>query len=354
MLHLWFNRTYATTWHLVGMLRDNPDRRPVHVLGSHSDPASPVLAACDRVVIEPALPAAEYVEWALEIAQVHGIDVFIPRLHMAELATARDRFAAVGTKLLCPDPAPVTLFEDKAAGYRAAGALGLPVPPHRVVHDSAGLRAAYADFAAVAAQVCMKPVRGVGGDGYRRLTDRPPSWDADFAGAVRSLVRVEDVCRALDEVGPRELLVMPFLDGTEVSVDVLADATGRVRAAIGRRHDGRRRTVVDDPGARQVAETLTAAHRVAFLSNTQVKYWRGPNDREPRPYLLELNTRAAGGVFQTALAGVNLPWAAVRLVLGEAVPPLTPRWGARYTELATYVELPALPGDAQAQHGASR
>ena len=149
---------------------------------------------------------------------------------------------------------------------------------------------------------------------------------------------------ATTPLDPRVLnAMMPFLDGTEVSVDVLADDAGTVRAAIGRQHHAlpgnRQRIIVDDPGAREVAEALTGTYRVAYLSNTQVKYWRGPDDTVERPYLLELNTRAAGGMFQTALAGVNLPWAGILLALGDDVAPLAPRWGATYTEITTYVPI---------------
>jgi biotin carboxylase len=337
VLRLWFNRNYATTWQLIGMIRDNPAGRPVHLLGSHTDPFSPMLAACDRTLAEPDPDPDAYVEWALRTARAEAIDILVPRAHMAALAAARDRFAAIGTTLLCPDADVIDLFADKSRAYAAAAPLGLPVPPHFVVHDADGLRAAYRDCAALADQVCMKPVRGVGGEGYRRLTTDPVRWDDDLAGEARSLVRVDDVCRALDTDGPRELLVMPFLDGAEVSVDVVADAAGHVRAAVGRRHDTaispRLRTIVDDPQARHIAETLVRAHRVAYLSNVQVKSWRG------RPYLLELNTRAAGGIFQTALAGVNLPWAAVCLAAGEDPGELRPTGGARYVDVAGYVPL---------------
>ena len=343
MPRLWFNHTYATTWHLIGMIRDNPDGRAVHVLGSHRDPFSPVLAACDVTLIEPVVGVEDYVDWAVTVARDNAIDVLVPRLHLAALAAARGRFAAVGTRLLCPDPHTVDRFDDKASGYRAAAAIGLPVPPHRVVHDGAALRAAYVEFAAIADQVCMKPVRGVGSEGYRRLTTEPPRWNDDFAAEARWQARLDEACVALDDAGPRDILVMPFLDGAEVSVDVLADEWGTVRAAVGRHHNGqaasRLRSIVDDPGARRVAEALTQTHRVAYLSNTQVKYWRGPDDSAERPYLLEVNVRAAGGLFQTALAGVNLPWAAVRLAMGEHVAPLLPTWGATYTDIATYVQL---------------
>jgi hypothetical protein len=97
--------------------------------------------------------------------------------------------------------------------------------------------------------------------------------------------------------------------------------------------------IVDDVVAREMAERLTTAHRIGYLSNTQVRYWRGPDDELAHPYLLEVNTRAAGGLFQTALAGVNLPWAAVLLAAGDPVPSLQPVFGAAYAQVGSLVEL---------------
>jgi len=133
-------------------------------------------------------------------------------------------------------------------------------------------------------------------------------------------------------------MVMPFLDGAEVSVDVLATPDGEVLAAIGRRHDeSRSRQIVDDPLARSMAEVLTTAHRIGYLSNTQVRYWQGPDDQRQEPYLLEVNTRAAGGLFQTALAGVNLMWAALQVAVGQKPQPITPHFGATYVPIASIV-----------------
>jgi biotin carboxylase len=343
LLRIWFNRTYATNSHVIAMLRANPGGRALHVIGTHPDRDSPVLIACDESEVEPELAPADYVEWALEFANSHHVEVFIPRLNMAELADARGRFTAIGTSLACADGDTVRLFNDKPCTYRAAAELGLPVPPHHVVRDSAGLRAAHEQLAAVADSVCMKPTEGVGGAGYRVLTTTPPTLDA-FAGQVRSRAALDDVCRALDVAQTAgeslpELLVMPYLPGPEISVDVLATPDGTVLAAIGRGRSRRRRLILDDVPAREVAEVLTRAHRVAYLSNTQVRYWQAPDDDAPRPYLLELNTRIAGGLFQTALAGVNLPWEMVRIALGEEVTPLSPTYGAAFTTMSSLVPL---------------
>ncbi|MDQ2751033.1 MAG: ATP-grasp domain-containing protein [Actinomycetota bacterium] len=349
LLRIWFNRTYATNSHVIAMLRANPDGRPVHVIGTHSDADSPVLAACDEAYPEPPedCPAADYQAWALDFARQHDVHVLIPRLAMADLADARAEFSALGVRLLCPAGDTVRLFEDKAATYRAAEKLGLPVPPHSVVTDAEGLQAAYEQVRETADVVCMKPVRATGGDGFRILSTIGPGI-ADLVGPADEQIPLDwavSALRAARDAGQHvpALLVMPFLSGPEVSVDALADSSGHTLAAVGRRKSRRRGVIVDDRPARRVAETLNAAHGVSYLSNTQVRYWQGPGDAEPRPYLLELNTRMSGGLFQTALAGVNLPWAALRLALGEDAGTLLPHYDVAFTTVSSLVALGASP-----------
>jgi biotin carboxylase len=322
-LNIYFNRTYATNAQIIAMLRANPDRRPVRIFGTHVDPTSPVLAACDEAYAEPEpdVTGAAYVEWALEFTVRHGIDVFIPRLEMVALAGARARFAAQGVALLSAPADVVELFDDKAATYAIATAHGLAVPPYRVVDDPDALLCAYAEILDEAGSACIKPVTGVGGDGFRILIGQDPGL-ADVMGPLTPVVGVHAVARAIDAailagepVAP--MMVLPYLPGPEISVDLLADPDGKPLAAIGRAKTGRLRSIVNDEAAREIAETLVQAHRVSYLSNTQVRYWQGPHDAEPLPYLLEVNTRISGGLFQTSLAGVNLPWAAVQIALGE-------------------------------------
>ena len=51
-----------------------------------------------------------------------------------------------------------------------------------------------------------------------------------------------------------------------------------------------------------------------------------------RPVLMDVNTRPAGGLHQLSLCGVNAPWAAVQLALGEDPGEMTPPFlGQDYT-----------------------
>ncbi|MGI8696024.1 MAG: ATP-grasp domain-containing protein [Mycobacteriales bacterium] len=345
MLTVFFNRSYATNAHVIGMLRDNPDGEKVRIVGTHADPDSPVLAACDEAYPEPddSVTGADYVRWALQFCTDHDVDVFIPRLHMADLTAAAGLFARCGVTLLASPAAAVRVFEDKAAGYAAAELLGLPTPPHHVITTAPALAAAVEDLGGVTDRVCIKPVTGVGAEGFRVLS-RAPMTLAGLLGPLTPTVamgQVYETLRAATAAGVvvPPLLVLPFLTGPEVSIDTLADADGRTIASIGRVKGRRRRLIVDDKQARTVADTLIAAHRIGYLSNTQVRYWQHPDEPMPRPYLLEVNTRISGGLFQTALAGVNLPWAAVRMATGRGADLPRPIYDVAYAMVDTLVPL---------------
>ena len=342
MLRIWLNRTYATHVHTVAMLRANPDGESVHVTATHRDPHSPVMLTADATEPEPdgEPTAEEYVTWALDLCRRHSIEVFWPAHQLAAVSAARERFQAAGVSLVAAPTEAVTVLDDKAAAYRDAEAAGLAVPPWRLASSGAELRAAYDDLRRLGDVVC-KPVRGAGADGYRVLTDAPLRL-AELVGPLPARTHLDEAAAALDTAAGRlDLLVMPYLPGPEISVDCLADEVGELLAAVPRSKVVRLRALVDDPDSVEIARRIVKRHRLASLSNTQLRYWQQPGvDGGPRPYLLETNARVAGGIFQTSLAGLNLPWAAVRLAQGQPVSVPEPRLGTTYATVSSLVRVP--------------
>lgn len=345
MLNIWFNRAYSTTALTIGLLRSNPEQVPVRIFGTHQDLDSPAMGACDLVEPEPAqdVTGQAYIGWALDFCHRHAIDVFIPRLYLDTVAAARKQFTAAGVALVAGPAGPAALMEDKAAAYTDAAQAGLAVPPWVVVRTGDELIAAYEQLLPLG-EVCMKPVTGVGASGFRVLTTDARTLEEVLATPT-PLARVHDVAAVLDahasaggSVPP--IMVLPFLPGPEVSVDCLADHDGNLLIAVPRTKMLRRRLLVDDPAAVDVARTIVRRHKLYSVSNTQVRYWQNPlRDDAPRPYLLETNARMSGGLNQTALAGVNLPWAAVQLALGRSVQAAAPVLGLAYSTVSTPVVL---------------
>ncbi|UXY31119.1 ATP-grasp domain-containing protein [Streptomyces sp. HUAS TT20] len=311
-VRVWLNRTYAENVFFMDQLRRNPSDRAVEIHATHGDADSPVLAAADTADLEPeGLSPAAYVEYALDQCARRGIDVFVPRLHQGAIVAHRAEFEAVGTALLAPTPEAVAVFEDKATAYEAVRSVGVPVPPWWRVRTAEELVTAVEQLEADGHKACFKPAAGAGGVGFRVITRTPFSL-LHLNGFPGPYVQLDLVVEALEKADhPVDWLVMPRLGQPEVSVDCLTGPDNRIRLAVGRTKNGRRRGFTLDERWLEPARLIAGGFGLHYLSNIQFRMYGD------RPVLLDVNTRPAGGLHQLSLCGVNAPWTAVQLALGE-------------------------------------
>ncbi|MDH6626299.1 hypothetical protein M2271_004116 [Streptomyces sp. LBL] len=318
-VRVWLNRTYAENVFFMDQLRRNPSDRAVEIHATHGDADSPVLAAADTADLEPeGLSPAGYVEYALDQCVRRGIDVFVPRLHQAAIVAHRADFEAAGTALLAPPPEAVAVFHDKVIAYEAVRAMGAPVPPWWRVRSADELVTAVEELEADGHKACFKPASGAGGVGFRMITRAPFSL-THLNGFPSPYVPLDLVLEALKEADePVDWLVMPRLEEPEVSVDCLTGPDNRIRMAIGRTKNGRRRGFTLSEQWLEPARRIAENFGLHYLSNIQFRMFGDT------PVLMDVNTRPAGGLHQLSLCGVNAPWAAVQLALGEDPGDVTP------------------------------
>lgn len=319
-VRVWYNRNVSGTYHLAPLLCGNPAELAVEIVGSYPREDHLMLQACDFTALEPVIAdGAEYVDWAVDFAQQHRIDVLVPgEGHQAELAAAADRFATVGTLVQSCSATTIELMADKAQTYRRAATLGFPVPLFEVVSTGGELRSSYDRIMASGERVTMKPVQGFGASGFWKLTEDVPEL-ADLLGAPSPYLNVDAACAILDRAHADGQVVAPwivsqYLASPEDSVDVLADGTNMLAGVIRRKPSlGQTRSFPADPELMELTEALVEAFGLAYLCNVQ---WRRS---QGRPMLLEVNTRAAAGLFQSCAQGINFPYLALRLRLGLPV-----------------------------------
>ncbi|WP_333739071.1 ATP-grasp domain-containing protein [Streptomyces sp. IBSBF 2806] len=330
-VRVWLNRTYAENVFFTDQLRRNPSDRAVEIHATHGDADSPVLAAADTAELEPeGLSPAAYVEYALAQCRRRGIDVFVPRLHQAAVVAHRADFEAVGTALLAPPPEAVAVFHDKVIAYEAVQAIGVPVPPWYRVRSASELVSAVEELEEAGHRACFKPASGAGGVGFRVITRKPFSLThlTGFPSPYVQLDMVVEALRQAEEQGDDQVdwLVMPRLEQPEVSVDCLTGPDNVLRMAIGRTKNGRRRGFTLHEQWLEPARLIAEGFGLHYLSNIQFRMFGD------RPVLMDVNTRPAGGLHQLALCGVNAPWAAVQLALGEDPGEIVPPFlGQDYT-----------------------
>lgn len=325
------------------LLRENPDGVEVTVYASNVDPAAAALSACDVSAVEPRhVGNQEYARFALDFCRTHHIDVLIPPRRLDALAGHAADFAAIGTQLMCSPLASVQVLTNKVRTYETASAAGIPVPPWRVASDADGLRAAVEELSRGDEPLCIKPSGEYSAFGFRILDDRPMNI-ASLLAPPQPVASVEAVAgamqRAADQGDPvPELLVMPYLDGPEISIDCLSAPGGELLVGIPRSKQGRFRLLLDDPAVVSIAQQLVKHFELAYLTNVQLRHHNG------EPVLLEANPRPSAGLFQTAFADVNLPWAAVRLLLqGDSGLRHPPRLGLRLAVAEAVMEVGPRP-----------
>lgn len=360
-LRVWLNRSFSGTVHVIRALQQAD--AGYTVIASHTKADAPTLAVADEGGLEPptSLSADDYLHWTLERCRTTRIDVLIPERHKETLAAARERFAAIGTTLLtAADAATLALLGDKARVYAdLQGSFGA-IPEHYPVTTIAELRDAYEAIVNTGRRVCFKPAVGVFGSGFRIIGEETLE---KLLGGTTHVISWEHLERLL---APHPtfptLLVMPVLEGVERSIDVLA-CEGHVAAAVVRAKplSGYAQHLEDNPNVLREVRTLVARYRLNGLVNVQFKDDVAKKDdaaeggaaeggaaeddagRAATPYLLEINTRASGGLFMALEAGVNLPHYAVQLATGRLTPDDVPEptLGGRIAQITA--PLPVVP-----------
>ena len=242
----------------------------------------------------PAGAAPGFTDAVLARCLALGVNVVLPTVdaELRPLARAREQFAAAGIDLLLAPVAALDVILDKLRlAEHCAGVVHVP----RTEVFGPDL-----DPASWTYPVVVKPREGSGSRGVVIVGSA-----AELAALDRSAV----------------LIVQEFLPGEEYSVDVLADADGRVIASVPRlraRVDsgvsvgGR---TVHDPAVEWFGRTVAEATGVTFVANVQCR-----RDRAGSPALLEVNPRMPGTLGLTIASGVDMPRLALAALLGRPLP----------------------------------
>jgi predicted ATP-grasp superfamily ATP-dependent carboligase len=334
-MKIWFNRWFTTVSHNIDMIRANPDNRKFIIYGSHPNKDALYLQNCDYAFLEPDISGEGYIEFCLEFCHKHKIDIFIPRKENVLISKKLALFEAMGVKVLvCSDTKLMEMMDNKEATYQSIqekakdGATLFAIPDYYVVNNIEDFRMAFEMLKERGHTVCFKPVIGEGAKGFRVIKDQIESIHQLFTQGIGYRIPYSYVCEILSqqETFPN-LMVLEYLAGREFSIDCLASAE-KLYAAIPRmKGDGRVRELVRHQDLIQLAFDFHKEYKLPYVFNIQVKYNNGIAK------LLEINPRMSGGVHFSCLSGINLPYLAIKILLGEKVDLLEPRFGIRASHL---------------------
>jgi hypothetical protein len=188
--------------------------------------------------------------------------------------------------------------------------------PSRLVSSLAELNAAVEAVEIEGGQACVKPPVGVFGRGFWRLVRgaRPATVFSGDPRFEEERILPFEVFASLFESDPIPVVVMPFLEGEEISIDALFRAGRLVRSSTRRKMGSVQEIGSDASLLFPALGPLGEALGLNGIVNLQI---RKPKDVAGETYrLLEINTRYAGGTAYLVTAGIDLFSDAVAAVAG--------------------------------------
>lgn len=336
---IWFNKSLSSIVNVVEGLHSADTSNQLALIITHPEKDFQGLLACGSFYKEPSLTGAEYFAWALKFCTEHAIDVFVCGKQARYLAQFRSAFKYIGTKLLIATSAKnIEILDDKDLAYKAIreGGLGEIVPPYAVCATREEFEHGLTAMAGEG-KLCFKPTVSVFGIGFRVITDEQSKTGLDrlLSGDATSISVKELGLLMAETPSFKPLMVMPYLEGNERSIDCLAHE-GKLVTCVIRRKTARGQVLECNPVLTRFVERLVAIFRLDNFFNVQFRAKGG------KYYLLEINPRLSGGTHYTFHSGLNLPYLGLMLKLGLISPTDIPEaiTGLRIFPLERSVALP--------------
>lgn len=302
---------------------------PFTLIASHRHNRPEILACADISYIEPldkhnpANNATAIPLFVLEKAKQHNVKVLLTGRNSRDYEVYRADFEQAGIRLLtgAADVAMLDTIDDKFAFMHHCHAYNIPVAEGWRFDNYAQLQNLLAEHRHL--PLCVKPVSGIFAQGFWRLDTGATQkhWDsfehlyfteakkihlAEFIHAYQHSQMVQNK--------PIPMLLMPYLSGREYSIDVVCER-GEILAAVTRYKKGNIQHIGYDEAVMAIVVPLIRAFGCDGIVSVQTKA-----NAEGEHKVLEINSRASGGINYTTHGGVDLTQLAFSYWLG-----LTPK-----------------------------
>lgn len=213
-------------------------------------------------------------------------------------------------------PEVIGLVDDKAKFAEWLGNDPLRADATEVL-GAAGVAEEYARRRALGKDVCVKPVVGLNGHGYWHLNERAPVMlDKPELREIRPDIYVKAMELEERDREPQRLLVMDWLPGPEVSVDLLCwRGVGLIHAARTKSEENDMQRIQSEHPT--IEHAYDVAGRLALHGVVSMQYRK---DVDGAWKMLEVNPRPAGGSVNSEDAGFGIISEWARLVTGVVGP----------------------------------
>lgn len=314
-MRVWFNHWFSTSYHLINMMKEKePDR--FYFIGTSTNPFAIYKQACDEFYTERHdVSDEEYLQFCLDFCREHKIDVFVPRHNLVSVISNSERFREIGVKLFAESDAEVVrALDDKFKTYDLLKEF-LPerIPEIVITRSITSFKEAVEELSEKYPRICYKLSVDEGARSFRVIDDRIEGI-SNLYNKPGNKITMNAALKVLENYDFKvPMMVMPFLDDVEISVDCLKSASGNIvlpRYKTNKRYS----EVIFDKEIMEECGFIMDRLNLQMPANIQYKKSGG------KLFILEINTRMSGGLQLSCKAsGINVPMIALYKLLGESI-----------------------------------
>ncbi len=310
-VRVWLNHWFSTAYHIIKLLKSDEQINFV-VIGSNTDSNCVYSTICDEWEVEPQFDDSDsYVNFCINFCKEHKIDVFLPRRNMQAVSRRLAEFDEIKVDVLVERNYPlINTLCDKIKTYQMFAECKIGnIPPYSLVKSVADFEMAYRQLKTEGNRICFKFAIDEGATSFRVIDNR---IEYSLTESIGAKITYDNAINALLRLNTfPALIVMPYLTGTEVSVDCLYMENGN-HIVIPRYKSWRRSEEIKyEKNIVDTCNLFLDKLKLSCPCNLQFKY-----DKDVL-YLLEVNARMSGGIQLSCIAtGVNIPSIAVNRLLG--------------------------------------
>ena len=272
----------------------------------------------------------DYISTVLSICKKENINVVIPQFghELVSLSENLYLFEKEGIKVLVTENTKkLEIANNKYKLYDFFKGSSF-IPKYQYVDKFNDMEDAIFSLGYPKKLVCIKPLDGEGGKGFRILTDK--KFDVFIDNLEGTQISWEILKRQIDvSLGIPKILVMEYLPGKEYSVDCVCK-NGHTYICIPRERietDCGIATVTKIENNLEIIEMskkIISQLDLSYNINLQFKY-----SESGQPKLIEINPRVSGSLIANYGAGVNMIEASLKLAYGIPLGMLNVNWGAK-------------------------
>ena len=306
---------------LIKAITDN-NERTIEVIGADLNTEILIPSLFKKIRKVSAFTNKNYISNILSICKIDKVDIFWARNEIDTILVNKflDEFNNIGTKVICPGTSKsLKISSDKGNFSNFFRKNSIPHAKFKIVNDFISLKKGIMDFNYPKKNIIIKPTSSIGGRGS--LTISPVTYST--SKILESTYPLETVIEIFSKIKKNnfpELILMEFLSGTSYSVDVLSKKGKSIYTIPKIRISGNAsNTMIGKIDLNQkiikYVNSVVKKFNFSYIQNYELKL-----NENGDPRIFDINPRGGASVAFCKAAGVNIPYFAIKMALGEKFP----------------------------------